>query len=57
MDSLFEFLFKYRPLIFDQGEFAFRASWVGYLAVAAARRGWNPHPSNLPRGSGKQSAH
>ena len=36
MDSLFEFLFKYRPLIFDQGEFAFRASWVGYLAVAAA---------------------
>ena len=29
-------LFKYRPLIFDQGAFAFRASWVGYLAVAAA---------------------
>jgi uncharacterized membrane protein len=36
MQSLFEFLFKYRPLIFDQGEFAFRASWVGYLAVVAA---------------------
>ena len=35
-ESLFEFLFKYRPLIFEQGTFAFRASWVGYLAVVAA---------------------
>ena len=35
-ESLFEFLFKYRPLIFDQGEFAIRASWVGLLALAAA---------------------
>ena len=36
MASLFEFFFKYRPLLFQQGEFAFRASWLGYLAVAAA---------------------
>ena len=35
-ESLFEFLFKYRPLIFDQGELALRASWVGLLAIAAA---------------------
>ena len=35
-ESLFEFLFKYRPLIFDQGELALRASWVGLLALAAA---------------------
>ena len=35
-ESLFEFLFKYRPLIFDQGEFALRASWAGLLALAAA---------------------
>ncbi len=35
-EPLFEFLFKYRPLIFDQGELALRASWVGFLALAAA---------------------
>ena len=36
MESIFEFLFKYRPLLFEQGDFTFRASWVSYLAVAAA---------------------
>ena len=35
-ESLFELLFKYRPLMFEQGDLAFRASWVGYLAVLAA---------------------
>ncbi len=35
-EPLFEFLFKYRPLMFDQGEFALRASWTGFLAMAAA---------------------
>ena len=35
-ESLFELAFKYRPLMFEQGDFAFRASWVGYLAVLAA---------------------
>ena len=35
-ESPFELLFKYRPLMFEQGDFAFRASWVGYLAVLAA---------------------
>ena len=35
-ESLFELLFKYRPLMFEQGDFVFRASWVGYLAVLAA---------------------
>ncbi len=34
-ESFFELLFKYRPLMFEQGEFAFRASWTGGLAVAA----------------------
>ena len=35
-EPLFEFLFKYRPLIFEQGELALRASWVGLLALGAA---------------------
>ncbi len=35
-EPLFEFLFKYRPLMFDQGEFALRASWTGFLAMAVA---------------------
>ena len=35
-ESLFEFFFKYRPLIFQQGDFALRASWPGFLAVALA---------------------
>ena len=35
-ESLFEFFFKYRPLIFQQGEFALRASWIGLLAIAVA---------------------
>jgi len=40
MDSLFELLFKYRPLLFEQGELSLAASWpvwllvVGGLAVA-----------------------
>ena len=38
-ESLFEFLFKYRPLIFDEGAFALRASWFGLLAAAAAGAG------------------
>ena len=38
-ESLFEFLFKYRPLIFDQGAFALRASWFGLLAAGAAAAG------------------
>ena len=36
LESLFEFFFKYRPLIFQQGDFALRASWLGLLAVAVA---------------------
>ena len=35
-ESLFEFFFKYRPLIFQQGDFALRASWLGFLAIAVA---------------------
>ena len=35
-DFLFELFFKYRPLIFEQGDFAFRAPWTGGLAAAAA---------------------
>ena len=36
LDALFEFFLKYRPLIFEQGDFAFRAPWTGGLAVALA---------------------
>ena len=35
-ESLFEFFFKYRLLIFQQGDFALRASWLGLFAVAVA---------------------
>ena len=34
-DSVFEFLFKYRPLLFEQGDFTFRTSWFGALALVA----------------------
>ncbi len=36
LESLFEFLFKYRPLLFQQGDVTFRASWLGYLALVPA---------------------
>lgn len=41
MDRLFEFLFKYRPLVFEQGDFAFGAPesvrvWIVVAAVAGA---------------------
>ncbi|MDX1646652.1 MAG: hypothetical protein R3304_05875 [Longimicrobiales bacterium] len=41
MDAVFEFLFKFRPLVFEQGEFAFAAPtsfrlWLGVLGIAGA---------------------
>ena len=36
LESLFEFLFKYRPLLYQQGDLAFRASWLGLLALVPA---------------------
>lgn len=40
MEPLFSFLFKYRPVVFEDGRFAFEAAWpsavvLGALAVAA----------------------
>ena len=35
-DVFFELLFKYRPFVFEQGEFAFRSSLGGGLAALAA---------------------
>jgi uncharacterized membrane protein len=35
MESLFEFLFKYRPLIFERGDFMFNAPWPIYVAAVA----------------------
>lgn len=40
MSAVFEFLFKYRPLVFEQGDFTLAASgnariWIGVAAVAA----------------------
>lgn len=32
-ESLFEFLFKYRPLVFEEGDFALRPTFATYLAV------------------------
>ena len=41
MDSIFEFLFKYRSLVFEQGDFVFAAPastrlWIGVVGVLAA---------------------
>ena len=41
MDALFEFLFKYRGIAFEQGDFAFGAPgsfriWLGVAGLAAA---------------------
>ena len=36
LESLFEFLFKYRPLLFQEGDVAVRASWLGLLALVPA---------------------
>ncbi|MGD8281985.1 MAG: vWA domain-containing protein, partial [Gemmatimonadota bacterium] len=41
MDAIFEFLLKYRPLVFEQGEFAFGAPasmrlWLGVVGLVAA---------------------
>jgi hypothetical protein len=36
LETVFEFLFKYRPLLFQQGDFALRASWLGNLAIIVA---------------------
>ena len=33
-ERLFELLFKYRPVVFEQGEFAFGASWPVAIVVA-----------------------
>lgn len=33
MDSLFEFLFKYRPLLYEQGELTLAASWPVWAVV------------------------
>ena len=34
-EPIFEFLFKYRPLVFEQGDFAIRAPWAVALGAAA----------------------
>ena len=57
MDSLFEFLFKFRPIVFEQGEFAFAApsdvrTWLGIAGVigasavtsSAISAAWRPAP-------------
>jgi len=36
VESLFEFLFKYRPVLFERGELAFGGGWPVVLAVAVA---------------------
>lgn len=36
LESLFEFLFKYRPLLFERGDLAFTTPWPVYIVVLAA---------------------
>ena len=35
MDAIFEFLFKYRPLVFEEGDLTFRPTAMTYLATVA----------------------
>ena len=46
-ESLFEFLFKYRPIVFDEGELAFRPTTATYVAavvvVGAAVVAWRTY--------------
>ena len=36
MEALFEFLFKYRPVVFEKGRFAFAAGPATYIVIAIA---------------------
>jgi uncharacterized membrane protein len=36
LESVFSFLFKYRPLVFERGDFAFTTPWPGFIIAAAA---------------------
>ena len=36
LESLFRFLFEYRPVVFQQGEFRFAPTTGSYLALAVA---------------------
>ena len=35
LDRLFELVFKYRPVVFEQGEFGFSPPWPAFIAVLA----------------------
>ena len=35
-ESAFEFLFKYRPLVFQEGDFTLRAAWTVYIVATLA---------------------
>ena len=35
-ESVFEFLFKYRPLVFQEGDFTLRATWTVYIVSTLA---------------------
>ncbi len=35
LDALFQFLFKYRPVVFERGDLILRAPWAGTLVVLA----------------------
>jgi hypothetical protein len=36
LEALFEFLFKYRPVVFEKGRFAFAAGPATYIVIAIA---------------------
>ncbi len=35
MDTIFEFLFKYRPILFQEGDFTFASTWPSLLVLGA----------------------
>ena len=54
-DALFELLFKYRPLVFEQGDFAFASPWPFVLVVLALTAGAAVTLTTYARARGKST--
>lgn len=53
MEALFSFLFKYRPLLFSEGEVVFRASWPLFFLLLLAAAGAAVAVASYARPKGK----
>ena len=52
-EAIFEFLFKYRPLVFEQGDFAIRAPWLVALGAAVVAGALTLRTYSRVRGSSR----